>query len=665
MNTAQPTVTNIADDAARVGVQAGVVHELHQTYNLGPDASPQRKYEIGVRYLDNGVASHALELIDEAIAQGYSNSEVRFHRLLALMSGRTLQMLSQEDFGRLEAAYEKTEFGPGEWADGVRFIEGMLRNIAAEKGSRSVEREDLEKLGDLQRRKVVRHLEMFLKGPSEDHAWWQIVQDAAAGQFDHDRRNRAWKFFEPEPEPPRMVWPERPGIGGWTVFRLLTAGFPSVLAAGYLGVLIVQRGQVSALLAYVSSVVFGAYWARFGADWRFRNEWLRTKDRQLSGIPGQRRPPPVGGFAEQVDRIFRACFRRYVPVGVDRQIWLDGTIGLRRTIRDEIVTSYRDGDVDADAIAWLIRHRVGVVKRQWQRGTLWDYRDRYRTSFARKFIALVCAFATAAAALRAVIGAVPVQPLRASIAVLVMLIGSWAFVVTLLPLAVERRRYAAELAENREVHTRSRAAYDRWVTKLADTPGDSEMAAWLECDRVLVMESAFRHYKLKPSNMIGRTFIEAPAGGCEAAREHQGPWRFSRYQMLLFLLTTDGVRQVNVELDFLNVTAETRERTNYRFDAVASVRVTHGDKHDRNFELTLVSGYKLEVPVTGARDERPRKGEAPGMVTDLTVDAAGLRNTLHILEGVAAEGKGWIAHEDQRGGDRIRRLRRVFDEQYD
>ena len=59
------------------------------------------------------------------------NSEVRFRQLLALLSGRTLQMRSPEDFGRLESAHQTDESGSGEWADGVRFIESLLRAIAA------------------------------------------------------------------------------------------------------------------------------------------------------------------------------------------------------------------------------------------------------------------------------------------------------------------------------------------------------------------------------------------------------------------------------------------------------------------------------------------------------------------------------------------------------
>jgi hypothetical protein len=658
MSPAKPTVTNVAKGSAGVGVQANVVHEVHQTYHLGAHATPKEKYEVGVRYLDNGVATQALELIDRSIAEGYCNSEVRFHQLLALLSGRTLQMLSQQDFARLEAVYEQAESGPGEWADGVRFIEGLLRNIAADDEDRSTQLlEDLEGLGVVQRKKIIRHLEMFLEGPLEDHAWRRAVHGARESQFAHDREKRAWKYFEPRPERPRMVRPDPARITVSAGLQVAASGLAFTVAAGYLGLLLFRRDRLLPLLAFAACLVCGVVWAWIGADWRFRNERLRAKDRQFHGVPRQRRPPPDDGFADRVGRICRDCFRRYAPVGANRQTWLDDTIGLRWTIRDEIAASYRDTKVEADAISWLIRHRVSAVKQQWQRGTLWAYRNRYRPSRALRIGAVACAFGVGMAGVYALVAAIPEQPLRASAAVPLALAGGWMGARVLGRIVADRRRYTDELAENREVFARSEAAYERWVAKLADTPSDSEMAAWLECDRVLLMNVALRHYKLRPSNMIVHTFIEAPADGCDAARERNGPWRFSRYRMLLFLLTNDGVRQMALELDFLAVSIGGRERTNYRFDAVASVRVMQGDEYDRTFELTLMSGYQLEVPVTGARDERTDKSENPGTVTDLTVDAAGLRNTLHILEGVAAEGKDWIDHEVLRGGDRIRRLR--------
>jgi hypothetical protein len=568
-------------------------------------------------------------------------------------------MLSPQDFARLEAAHEHPRFGADDWVEGVRFIERLLRNIAAEDPEHPIADEDFEKLGDTQRRKITRHLEMFLSGPLEDHAWRRAIHEAKDSQMVSDRMKRTWKFFEPDPVAPRRVAPEPVSITIGVRVRLGAAAIVCVATVAYLGFLLVRRGEIVPIFAYLITILGGISWAWNGLEWNSRNERLRAKNREYYGPLRQRQPPPLDGFASQVDRIVRACFRKYVPTGVKRDVWLAETAGIRRSLRDEIVRAYRDSRVEADGIAWLIRHRVSVVKSRWQRHTLWDYREKYRTPFLRKLGAVGGAVISMAAAVRALVGAVPEQPLHTSLVIPLLAASSWVAARAGRRLLVEHRRYADELAENNEVYVRSQAAYRRWMDKLSDTPTDTEMAEWLECDRMMVVDTALRHYKMKPSNMIMHTFIEAPAPGCDSARVLHGPWRFSRYQMLVFLLTTDGVRQMNVDLDFLKLELENRQRTNYRFDAVASVRVTEGTRHERTFELALVSGYQFEIPVTGSGEERLLMGERPGTVADLTVDAAGLRNTLHILEGIAAEGKDWIAHEDQRSGERIQRLRRA------
>jgi hypothetical protein len=661
MNAPGITTTNIAKDSANVALQAGVavVHEFNQIYQVLPDATPQEKYEVGVRHLDNGMPKRARELIDDAVTNGYLNSEVRFHQLLALLSGRTLQQLSNEDFARLEAARECPTFhADDEWADGIKMIDSLLGNIAASNDDHPIGLAELDKLGELQSRKIPRHLEMFLKGPLEDQAWRRAINEAREGQKIPDRTERTWKFFEPEPEGPRRLRPApiTTTVGVRIRAAVTTAVFAS--AAGYLGLLLVQRGHVWAILAYLASVLGGYIWALNGVEWRFGNERLRAKNREYR-TPRQRQAPPSGGFASQVDRLFHRYFGKYVPDGVDRATWLAETAGLRRSIRDEVVNAYRDSTVEADAIAWLIRYRVGAVKQRWQRDTLWDYQRRFRTPVLTKLAVVFGIGVVVVAGARALVDAVPVSPLRASISTLLVLVSGWIAAIDWLGIVVQRRRYADELDEKDRLFVDCQAAYQRWVDKLADTPSDSEMAAWLDCDRMMLMSEALQHYKLLPSNMIAHAFIEAPASSCDRARVLNGPWRFSRYQLLVFLLTTDGVRQLAVELDFHNVSFHDRRRTNYRFDAVASVHVTEGGHNERTFELALVSGQPLEIPVTGSGEEKLGKGEVPGTVADLTVDAAGLRNTLHILEGIAAEGKDWIGHEDQRSGERIRRLKRA------
>lgn len=440
--------------------------------------------------------------------------------------------------------------------------------------------------------------------------------------------------------------------------RAYAAGGAFVTVVGYIGVLAARSAQTPVIVAYLLAVLGGFLWAVNGAEWRHRNERRNAKERELR-FPGQRRRPPVGGFASQVDRLFSKYFGRYVPKSVDRAVWLAETAGIRRSIRDEVVDAYRDTKVDADAVAWLIRYRVGVVKRQWQQNTLWDHRWRFRTRASTKVAVVVGVTVVVLAGLRALAGAIPVSPLYASLAVPVLLATGASAAVDWLTITTERRRYEHEAKEKDLLYLDSLAAYRRWQERLADTPSDSEMAAWLECDRVLLMNEAIQHYKLLPSNMITHAFIEAPAPGCDRARVVNGPWRYSRYQILIFLLTSEGVRQMAVELDFHNATFHNRQRTNYRFDAVASVHVTEGDQRERTFELALVSGEPLEIPVAGVGEEKLGTGETPGTAVQLTVDAAGLQNTLHVLEGIAAEGKDWIVHEDERSGERINRLKRA------
>ncbi|MCL7459646.1 hypothetical protein ABT235_05405 [Micromonospora echinofusca] len=48
----------------------------------------------------------------------------------------------------------------------------------------------------------------------------------------------------------------------------------------------------------------------------------------------------------------------------------------------------------------------------------------------------------------------------------------------------------------------------------------------------------------------------------------------------------------------------------------------------------------------------------PRSITDLTVDASGLHQTLHVLEGVAAEGKDWVRLRREQADNRLAELSR-------
>lgn len=121
--------------------------------------------------------------------------------------------------------------------------------------------------------------------------------------------------------------------------------------------------------------------------------------------------------------------------------------------------------------------------------------------------------------------------------------------------------------------------------------------------------------------------------------------------MLLFLLTTDGVRQLNAELDFSKGTFHDRGRTNYRYEAVATVRVRQTDDDEHEFRLTLVNGEEIHVEAMAPEAEK-LQDEPSGIVSEVTRDAANLRHTLNVMEGIAAEGKRWIVRERLRLCDR-------------
>jgi hypothetical protein len=212
---------------------------------------------------------------------------------------------------------------------------------------------------------------------------------------------------------------------------------------------------------------------------------------------------------------------------------------------------------------------------------------------------------------------------------------------------LERRRVAADRDEVRRRHRDDREAYRRWCTQLVGRPTDPEMAAWLDCDRKMLIAEAMRQYGLSPSRTITHTVLEAPARSYQRGRVKYGPWRYSRYRLLVFLLTDDGVRQVSADLNLETATFHDKVRLNFRFDAVAAVRVLTSDDHEQTFELGLVSGESVSVRVTEASTGQP-DGEDQEFLLHVALDAAGLPNTLHVLEGIAAEGKEWIAQERRR-----------------
>ncbi|SCG14852.1 hypothetical protein GA0070610_1071 [Micromonospora echinofusca] len=191
-----PTTTNVAQGDAHVGVQAQAIHgDVY--YQLPPDASPKERFRTGVKYLDARMPGRARELIEEAVARGHETDEVRFHWLLALLSGRTLRQLGNEDLITLSTICGRITrvHGRGEWTVGLRSVLRLLSSLDTADTELTVK--ELDELRPRQRDKILDHLGVLLEGPVEDQLWHRSVERARAGQKAGDRRNRVRLFFHP------------------------------------------------------------------------------------------------------------------------------------------------------------------------------------------------------------------------------------------------------------------------------------------------------------------------------------------------------------------------------------------------------------------------------------------------------------------------------------
>ncbi|MEU0519411.1 hypothetical protein [Streptosporangium sp. NPDC006007] len=614
-------------------------------YETTPQDSPETKFRKGVFFLRGRMPGPARQLISEAMV-GYATNEVYFYWLLAMVSGRTRHELSRDETAQLRDRHAIMRLaGEDPWRDGVHIIGRLLESAGKTEEDIRVVVKDLDALREPQRGLIVEHLELYLDGPIEDHLWHRALTKAKSDQMAEGRKDRIWKFFHPAPAEPLPRAPEPPDtpLGIWA--QAMTATAVLIMAAVHLGYLIVQSGRFLLMPAYVLGIAGAYVGVRNAVDWRSRVVRRRAKDREYLG---PKTKAGSGSFAKRVENRINYYFARYLPLSVDRDNWLAETEGIRRSLRDEVAAVYGTR-VGVEKIAWLLRHRAGDASTRRGKGTLWSYRAELATPGRTKALAILGLLTLASGGGWVAVGTVQVEPLPAIGTTLLLLISGWIGARAWLHIVLERRRYAADQAESDWIWETDMDALARWRAKMADKPRDEEMATWLDCDRRVLLEEALRHYRLTMSGVIAHAFIEAPARSSERARLRRGPWRYKKYQLLVFLITQEGVRQLTVTLDFLKGTFHDRQRLNYRFEAVASVRVSQSDNGERTFQLTLVNGDEISVEVSSGFEEL-QQGESPGAVSEVSLDAAGLPHTLHVLEGIAAEGKGWVEQRELRTG---------------
>jgi hypothetical protein len=660
MTTPSAQPFNVAGEGSQVGVQAQQAYVDSITLpgdvqlTVGLDASPQAKYQAGVENLKSGNAGQARTLIWDAMMGDYGGSEVLFHWLVAMLSGRTVRQFSKEEIDQLKRSRSRYTGAAGnDWADGVsliyRLLDSLLPSLTAgpkaAKADMSLLVKQFEDLGERQRDMVRPHLELFLTGPIKNEMWQQELQDAQDRQHASGRRGRAWMFFQPVPAKVLLPPPEPESVRTVDRFGMCASAVVFVAAAGYLGWELLWHLAFFGLLALVAALAGGTIAAVADLESRSLTERCRRKE-ELFRVPIQSTvSPPTSEGAGGVDRLFKRYFGRYEKDKAQRERWEAATAGIRRFYRDEIVAVCRTGGIPANEVAWLVRFEVRDLKRRWQDGTLHEYR---RLLVPRRRTLAVRWAGLAALALGGVWAVVTLRayPL-ADAAALASALWAWR---CWLRVNLERARHAAD----RDEHARRQAAVDeefgQWSRRLEARPKDADMATWLACDRTVLLGRALDHFRLPRSRLNAHAFLEEPGVAVRRSRIEGGPWRYAGYRLLVFLLAEDGVRQVRASLDFMTGTLTIRERTSYRYEAIVSMHVSRETRR-HTFELRLAAGEPIIVRVRDAdpsaapdQDTGPAEEtrEAADAEDDAGLDVSSVADLLHALEGVAGEGRNWF-----------------------
>ena len=722
------TYTNKAGDQANVGMQAGVVIGDVHLYETSEGAAPGEKYRVALNCLDGNMPRRAEELILDAIDAGFdcdletgtTSCHVAYHWALAVLSGRSFDHLSPENFGSIQRASNLAlrDDRDSWWKPASVVFQLISCLIWQEKnggadpdafGAVLLEYESLQ----IERRDEIRcHLDMILTGGIQDQLDAIFAKEVRDRRMDGDRTKRVGKFFKSDPEPPRE---DRTVIPRLTMTAMASAAAGAVLAAVVLvwafGLMWAHNWVAAGVIALV--LLAGGYSVvRCGTEWLAGKGRSADRAREQGGYAGPGRystavvdPPaslPSVPDDDETDeekdaRAKRRQFRRQLKVYVSyrfakeapekpgqRSRWESDTYLIQRALTVRLLSRYDDPPTEPGGVDWIVDWCARDVRRQWEDGTLGaDVRSPAAATRAGTLFA--CGALACAAGLIAVFAEIFQVGIAVPIVILVLLIAGGAmFAASGLDIyLVQRYRRPADKADIEHRLNAERKEFDRYRQELADRPRDAEMARWLEYDKIYIKNLALNQYGLSNRDIVAHAILAEPGYRRRRARIVNGPWRYSRYIVSLFLLTSAGMRRVTVNLDFETGMVSNQRRYNFRYDAIAAITVTelgvrfddgrrevilldeNDPNHDRDvkslilaqgFRLSLTSGEDIMAVVENFDDGfLDRMREDPDRLYELAFDTSGVAAALRVLEAVAAEGREWIHHE------RARRSRRILD----
>lgn len=642
-----PRVNNENGPGAVVGIQAEHVHNSPTHVHQGED--PATTYEHGVQFLANGWRDQARDSLAKALATYSDDAEVWFHWLLAQLSNRSPRELTPQQHHEIqELAHREFPWPEDEWQ---RAIQVVCRLVASQRDATTESAANLDTLKHqlpTQYSQIIHHLRHIVTGKLKDDVWRVLRDEAHQERFSGNRAGRMWAYFAATPAQPRVRSPADSTVTESDRRQAVAVSALFVIALGYLGWLALTHADPVPLVAYPTAITAGVVAARNGLEWRYQVTRSATRTRPYNQLRRQR-PDESNKFAWQVYASFECYFGKYRPSGTDRQEWLRETAGIREYLYREIIEIYRESRTREEKIRWLIRFLACQVRDNGVTEKLQRIQREHSVAPATKIrcrAALIILVAAAIAAPAVLLQQAPVV----CVATMLVLVTSgrsgmtrWWHIIS------ERRRIQEEERTCSQELAWRETEYERWKQKLARLcPSEAEMQSWLDCDKTVFLEETLQHYGLKWHEIIAHTFLLTPQNKYrKRARRADGPWRYSDYEMRLFLISPDGVREAATHHVFDHSKYRGRERHHFRFDAVSSIYVEEGDDDTYQLELTLMNGDPRPISVVDTVANEPGVDAElpPDRFPQMNLEMTGFAHTLHILEGIAAEGKDWIARD--------------------
>jgi hypothetical protein len=596
--------TNTVEGGAKVGFQAGTVHGDIRFYEAPPDATPAEKFEVAKRCVDGKMSPRARQLIEEAlegdlVSPGSTEplvNQVAYYWAIAVLTDQPYEVLEKQDFDTLKQTERLCAHGPADdWRDAHRVLTQMIACLQRQERSGGLNGTALDavqsafsRLSAERRDEIHRHVEQIASSVLDDQKEAEIVAASRAQRKENDRERRVWKFFEPEPEPPRpkMVWPVDFGL-----FQRVAAGCGGALILGGLILtfsLVARENVVGALIT--GGVLFAAV---FLVSW-FAPEQVPIRYSAL--YPRRPRPAPTE-FSAHVERTVREQFDKNAPPSVaQRAAWSLAHRAFRGRLAQEIVDLYEEPAVIMPgAVDWLIAWYAETAARRWG---AYEPGDPLRPM---KYLLLLIGLAGLVGGWYHAVTVMWGVEWRISLAAMLWLLCG-VLLLALGRVDVHIARWCSQAVDRFEADRlleEETEAYEERVALLADRPDDAQMARWLDYDKIYLKTLAMNQYGLANRDLVAHAVLPAAAGSARRGRVKGGQPRFSAYHVWIFLLTVSGVWQVRVDLDFPTGTASDQKRTAFRYDSIAAAQVTEiGIRFDdgrREVALPLTATEKEEV----------------------------------------------------------------------